>query len=145
MIKNGLFIKYIGVILIGPLALFPACALLAIVSALFGYQPLKNYIDAILFSAAMVGGSLFYVYCALLVYGVPISILLKRFNIFNLPMVLLASVTPFIIIIPIGWDELIRPLFLICFGSIVVATGCWYTRLLLFKSKKLTNKLFELK
>ncbi|WP_148664653.1 hypothetical protein [Pseudoalteromonas arctica] len=93
--------------------------------------------------ALMVGGSLFYVYPALLVYGVPISILLKKFNVFNLPMVLLASVTPFIIIIPMGWNEPIIPLFVICFGSIVVAIGCWYTLLLLFKNKKITNNLLQ--
>ncbi|MEI8706550.1 hypothetical protein [Pseudoalteromonas sp. B62] len=97
--------------MIGPLALFPACTLLAIVFALFGSQPSKSYLDTIVFSAAMVGGSLFYVYPALLVYGVPISILLKKFNVFNLPMVLLASATPFIIIISIGWVEPIGPFF----------------------------------
>jgi len=61
---------------------------------------------------------------------------IKKFNVFNLPMVLLASVTPFIIIIPMGWNEPIIPLFVICFGSIVVAIGCWYTRLLLFKNNQ---------
>ncbi|WP_188085495.1 hypothetical protein [Pseudoalteromonas fuliginea] len=61
--------------------------------------------------ALMVGGSLFYVYPALLVYGVPISILLKKFNVFNLPMVLLASETPFIVIISMGWVEPVGPFF----------------------------------
>ncbi len=100
--------------------------LLAIVFTLFGVQSSKDYVEAILFSMGLVGGTLFYVYFALVIYGLPIVLLLKKFGVFNLQMVLTASVAPLILSALLSWDGQIRTLFVICYGALTVALGCWF-------------------
>ena len=108
------------------MALFPAGILLAIVFTLLGVQSSKDYVEAILFSMGLVGGALFYVYFALVIYGLPIVFLLKKFGVFNLKMVLTASVAPLILSALLSWDGQIRTLFVIFYGVLTAALGCWF-------------------
>lgn len=92
--------------------------------------------DAILFAMGLVGGTLFYAYTAVIFYGLPVSIALKQFGLFNLPMVILASIIPVTALELLGSQEQFRTTAVIFYGCLVVGVGCWYTYLWAFKKSR---------
>ena len=58
------------------------------------YTSIDALISDVVFGVLIGMGSLFYFYFMMLVYGLPISLLLQKLNLFKLPVVLVVSILP---------------------------------------------------
>lgn len=86
--------KFFVVFIISPLSILPVCALCYLYAGIEKYTSIDALISDVVFGVLIGMGSLFYFYFMMLVYGLSISLLLQKLNLFKLPVVLVVSILP---------------------------------------------------
>ena len=127
--------KNIAAGIIGPLMLFPSLVLAGIFMAVYEAESLSELYESgdfsVLIDAVVTFGSfalygLIFAYPLTVFFGLPVAAILKKFGIFNLPVLLLVSLIPASIIFGI-FEPTLYGWFFYGYASLAVALGCWYS------------------
>lgn len=86
--------KSFVVFVISPLIILPVSGLCYFYAGIEKYTSIDALISDVVFGVLIGMGSLFYFYFMMLVYGLPISLLLQKLNLFKLPAVSVVSILP---------------------------------------------------
>ncbi|BED90812.1 MULTISPECIES: hypothetical protein [unclassified Pseudoalteromonas] len=107
-IKNELIYKHVVVFLnmpkdlrknliaaiLSPLIVLPVLGFCYLYAGIENYTSVSSLISGVGFGISIGMGSLFYFYPLMFIYGLPISLLLQKLNLFKLPVVLILSILP---------------------------------------------------
>ncbi|WP_025563627.1 hypothetical protein [Psychromonas sp. SP041] len=80
--------------MISPLITLPVLGFCYFYAGIENYTSVRVLISDVSFGVSIGMGSLFYFYPLMFIYGLPISLLLQKLNLFKLPIVLILSILP---------------------------------------------------
>ena len=80
--------------ILSPLIALPVLGFCYFYAGIENYTSVSSLISGVGFGVSIGVGSLFYFYPLMFIYGLPISLLLQKLNLFKLPVVLILSILP---------------------------------------------------
>ena len=80
--------------ILSPLIALPILGFCYFYAGIENYTSVSSLISGVGFGVSIGMGSLFYFYPLMFIYGLPISLLLQKLNLFKLPVVLILSILP---------------------------------------------------